>query len=565
MSFLANPSGDFSLNDDWVYGRAVRAIIEEGHFTLAGGNTSANLIAQAFWGALFCLPFGFSFFALRLSTLALGWIGVLVTYGLLREVGTHRILAWVGALLIACNPIYFGMANTFMTDVPFFAVASLSIYAFIRGLKCDRPSAIWAGILFAYISLLIRQNGLIFPFIFGCAYLVKKGVTRLSLPVAILPALLGVGIQHIYQTWLESTQRNSPNFSLQVGYLKELILSGGVGAIARNAIAYSLVALVYLGLFTAPFILPIAARHFQAFSRSQKRAILFAIPILFTLIAVSLAQLGPRFMPFMPFMSKGGNVLFKFGLGPLTLNDTFIRRINLPTIPASLDYCWIALTGVGSFGATLLLCYLLMTLIHILRPTQQENLAQPAWLKVFIVLTILLYFLPFGIAGYVDRYLLILIPLVMLLVSVSSLAVPRADQFDWVSPKLLPILLTSLLFYGGVTVGATHDYLAWNRMRWQALKELTTELRLSPSQIDGGYEFNGWHLYDPRNINAVAFRRDPSNPDRSWWYVDRDDYLIAFGPVKDYVEWRRYPTGRWLPVGPKTIVALQKQTVSPEP
>src|SRR5690242_11795839 len=79
-----NPVGDFPLNDDWSYGYAVRKLVEEGALQFSGW-TAANLLAQVAWGALFTLPLGFSFTALRVSTLVLGLAGVLATYGLLRE------------------------------------------------------------------------------------------------------------------------------------------------------------------------------------------------------------------------------------------------------------------------------------------------------------------------------------------------------------------------------------------------------------------------------------------------------------------------------------------------
>ena len=59
MVIVVNPLGNFPLNDDWVYGLAVKSILEKGDFRLPSP-AHANLFFQAFWGALFCLPFGFS-------------------------------------------------------------------------------------------------------------------------------------------------------------------------------------------------------------------------------------------------------------------------------------------------------------------------------------------------------------------------------------------------------------------------------------------------------------------------------------------------------------------------
>jgi hypothetical protein len=72
ISALVNPVGEFPLFDDWIHASAVKSILASGRFELPYV-TAANVFVQAYWGALFCLPFGFSFTALRISTLTLGW------------------------------------------------------------------------------------------------------------------------------------------------------------------------------------------------------------------------------------------------------------------------------------------------------------------------------------------------------------------------------------------------------------------------------------------------------------------------------------------------------------
>ena len=113
MILLANPIGDFPLNDDWAYAYSVQHLLQHGEFRLSDW-TATNLLGQAVWGALFCLPFGFSFTTLRLSTAVLGLVGILATYGILREVNTSRQIATIGAVTLACCPIYFALSLTFM-------------------------------------------------------------------------------------------------------------------------------------------------------------------------------------------------------------------------------------------------------------------------------------------------------------------------------------------------------------------------------------------------------------------------------------------------------------------
>lgn len=553
MVVIVNPIGDFPLNDDWVYGRATRSIVEDGNFTLSGGNTAANLIAQAFWGALFCVPFGFSFSALRISTLVLGLLGVVATYGLLKEVGAGRTISLLGALLIALNPIYFGLSNTFMTDVPFFAVAAAALYFFIRGLKTDRTFEIVIGTVLSCLSLLIRQNGIIIPISFGFTYLFKKKITKKSLVVACTPTLVNIGLQFFYQNWLEWTHRTSPNFNLQSKGLINVISSLNIGTIVY-LIDSTVIALVYIGLFISPLMIPIFVRKFRTSSLLEKRFMLFSIPAILIVMLARLAKNRPRIMPLK------GNTLMDFGLGPLTLHDGDPLIASHAFTPASLTYVWGAVTMLGVFSAAILIYYSLITARQLFKKPEKDEVANPQWLKVLVVLTIVLYYLPFGLSTYFDRYLLILIPLLLILVISARPIMSQPDFANGMYKKIIPVVLVVLVAIGGFTVAATHDYLALNRVRWQALNALMHDQKVTPNYIDGGYEFNGWYLYNPKDTYAINFMKNPVRPDKSWWYVDKDDYMIAFGSLAGYKELQTYQSGRWLPFGPKTISVLHKET-----
>ena len=110
MVILVNPIGDFPLGDDWIYGGATKLLVEHGDFRIPGW-VAANALTQAFLGALFCLPVQFSYTALRLSTLTLGFVGVLALYACVREIGGMRLprfrgqlLAWVITAPLASSP-----------------------------------------------------------------------------------------------------------------------------------------------------------------------------------------------------------------------------------------------------------------------------------------------------------------------------------------------------------------------------------------------------------------------------------------------------------------------------
>ena len=65
---VVDPRGEFPLNDDWAYAWSVKTLLQEGRFQLSDWG-AVNLLPQTLWGWLFSVPGGFSFTALRVSTL----------------------------------------------------------------------------------------------------------------------------------------------------------------------------------------------------------------------------------------------------------------------------------------------------------------------------------------------------------------------------------------------------------------------------------------------------------------------------------------------------------------
>ena len=84
LALVIDPRGDFPLIDDWAYGLQVKMLVEQGSIRFTDWNTATG-IAQVGWGCVFCLPEGFSFTAIRLSTLTLGLVGLVSLYLLMRK------------------------------------------------------------------------------------------------------------------------------------------------------------------------------------------------------------------------------------------------------------------------------------------------------------------------------------------------------------------------------------------------------------------------------------------------------------------------------------------------
>jgi hypothetical protein len=401
VSILVNPLGNFPLNDDWAYGKTVQELLTTGRFQLSDWG-AMNLIFQIYWGALFCLPFGFSFTALRISTLVMGLIGVLSVYGLLREVRARPSVALMGSLAIALNPIYLGASNAFMTDVPFFAAFVLSLGLFIRGLRLDRPWLVAASLAAAAAAQMIRQFGLVLFVAFGCAYIFKKGVKPKSVAIAILLVIPGPGLQYFYQHWLVSAGRIPAFFGnplRDVDY--KYILNAGIGFVVVQFLKMALVVAVYSGMFLLPFLLLVVCRQYNSWSGRQRR---WRVGFLVIFTGITFVE----FLHHKIWMPFTNNTMSEIGVGPLLLRDTTFEMTSLP-VPPALRFAWQILTLSGIIGAGLICEYLFLA-AHRLYSRSRTSSAPAKWSVALILVTFFIYFLAIFPRTFFDRYLLPLWP-----------------------------------------------------------------------------------------------------------------------------------------------------------
>jgi 4-amino-4-deoxy-L-arabinose transferase-like glycosyltransferase len=119
--------------------------------------------AQILWGALFCLPFGFSFSALRVSTVVFAWLGSLALYGTLREVGRTRTESLIASLVLIVNPVFYLLSFSFMTDVPFVSVSTIAFFFIVRGFSRTNALDLWIGCAFGIVGFFVRQLAIAIP------------------------------------------------------------------------------------------------------------------------------------------------------------------------------------------------------------------------------------------------------------------------------------------------------------------------------------------------------------------------------------------------------------------
>lgn len=537
IAILVNPLGDFPLNDDWAYAESVKYLLETGNFQLPGWAV-ANLLPQVLWGALFCLPFGFSFTALRFSTLILGLLGIIATYLLFKEISSNKKIALFCALLIAINPIYLALSYTFMTDVPHFTLSVISLYFFYLGLKKDSLKNIIIALLFALIALLIRQVTAALFMGYAMAYVLKY---RGKINYLGISALLFIGLPIVVQSAFSKIfwPKDFGNYGVKEEKFVAQMTTVDTSLIS-NFIYFGLCALLYLGCFLLPFLILAFLLKCDRIKSSFSRNLFIAS---FFFLATAIASWLISNNQMMPIK---GNVIESWGLGPLTLRDTLL--LSPKPLPNNFQLFWTIVTVLSVIGAALLLQFLILSIGQLFLDQKIS------WTKrslIFVNGSIgVIYFLPLGMSFFFDRYLLFFLPLLVVMifhfigdVNYSKLSFKNS---------LFSILMTVAL--GVLTISATHDYLSWNRIRWQAIETLRQEKAVSPNQIDGGFEFNAWHLYDPE----YSERKKRKNGE-AWWWVEQDNYLISFSPVEGYEITNKYPLKNWLPFRSEYILVSQKK------
>ena len=535
-SLAVGPAGDFPLNDDWIYGAAVKSLLAGDGILLPGavrGPTIANLLTQALWGAAFSLPAGFSYTALRLSTLVAGAAGLGFLFALLRENGVRRPVAITASLALGANIYYLGLAESFMTDVPYIALLIIALYFFTRALRQDSRTSFLIGVIVSFATILQKQLGLVPLVAYAVTCALKHRFRPRPTLLGFLPLVLGIALHLGYQTWLLQSGRGFFWISWERPWTPASLTVWTV-----QLVIYTI---PYLGFMVFPVI---AVTGLVPATGQPGRAMRAAQAVTAIAGAVIFAGLWWKH-DLIPFMI---NVLTPFGLGPLTQRDTYLLRQNLPPIPPELMLFWLVVNACGVAG---FIAIVASGIASPLARFRRQGLGRSDWAWVMAAAAAITYFaaivlLSTQTAEYFDRYVLPLAPLALILLAIGSQPAIRAPLASW------RIGLTTLLLAtaGGLSIAATHDYLAWNRTRWVAINHLMAELGVPASQIDGGYEVNGSLMYKPGLHSPGG---------KSWWWVQDDRYILTTGPLSGYHQIARYPVeGKYLPVGLKQVLILQR-------
>jgi 4-amino-4-deoxy-L-arabinose transferase-like glycosyltransferase len=452
LALVVHPFQNLPFIDDWTYAWSVDRLLTHGELRILEWSTSANL-AQVLWGALFCLPFGFSFSALRVSTSVLAVGGLCSFYLLLRELDVGRREALLGAATLGLNPIFFMLSFTFMTDVPFLAVMTACAAAMVRGIRRESSAWLIVAIILGSIAFAVRNVGIAIPAAVAATLILDRRnrgrrqalVFATVVPLSFLAAVLWWTSGHTERTADIADLRDAPATRLHnLRYMLPLLPTA---LVTEFTAVTSVVGAALLPLSVAC----------TAWKRLPQTVLLGCIAAGFFAAA--------RLMGVPSQIPLSNDSIWS--LTELGLTAPMVPDFQAPPLP----WWWPSISvavAVGSFAIFLApLCA---------RPRLRSGETFLLCLLVAHLALIAVFWLAH------DRYLLVLLP------PAIALLLCRTDGIRPTVPALL------LALFALVSLVGLHDHLSYNRALWHGV-DVLRRAGARDSEIDGGYVVSGWLQY----------------------------------------------------------------------
>ena len=252
---VVNPSRNILYDDDFAYAWSVKELV--GNHTLKISDwTSASLVFQVFWGAAFCLPFGFSFAAVNISTIVLAVIGLVFFFFLLDQLGFSLRKRLLSVLILFSSPLYFDFSFSFMTDIPYTSLMLVSLYFFVRALRENETKWWVLGSIFISLTFLTRQIAICIIGGLVLSFLVEAYQTR---NVDWRKWILALGpvfcVITVYFLWLNLV--HGPTWCQRhIAFGAALEQLSDLGQYFQLVISRLFLFSVFISIFLLPFIFP---------------------------------------------------------------------------------------------------------------------------------------------------------------------------------------------------------------------------------------------------------------------------------------------------------------------
>ncbi|HET6314757.1 MAG TPA: glycosyltransferase family 39 protein [Chloroflexia bacterium] len=456
--WLVPPVRDFPMDDDWVYAGSVQDLLR-GDFQV-GQWAQAIALGHEAWAALLAYFLGFSFTTLSIANLAMGLAGLALFYLLLRQLGIRPNYALFGVATLGLNPMYFYLSYSFMTDVSFvtFTLAAMLCFVLAFNSPAVREGWLWWGSAASALAYLNRQFGVLVPAaVLLYMWAAREWGWRRVAAVVLIPVAAAAG----YALW-EGSQP------------------------------------------TRLVLLLIEQQRAYAFENPGQAALLRVFEIVYTVAIPGLCLLPLLFLRVRPRYP-----LVAFAV--LAALQVYVLRASgtvLPVVGNVVDHSgffssyealwpqWIW-AGIALLGG-LTLCLFVGSLMSGIRPgairdavrgkaeagrTVEGDPAHIAYILLVLLVPATL-FLP---TMLFDRYFLPMFPLLIFAaLRYLQRSAPSPPWWRWA--LLVPFALFSLI--------GMRDLFEFYDLRWERAEALVARSGVAHRNIDAGYEWVGWHLFD---------------------------------------------------------------------
>jgi hypothetical protein len=442
-----------------------------------------------------------------------------------------------------------------MTDVSFTAIFGLAALFFVRALKQDSPRYIVFGTIASLIAILNRQLGLALPVGFAVAYVLKSGVSKDSLFRSIAPVIVCFGLYFSFNQWMKLTGRTPVYYDGFEKILLQTLKGGNIGLALFRSVER---VILYLGWFLFPVFILVYGCLFRGNSgyRSPWRRLPLVVSLLLVSVTVSLWRSGINWSTGDNLLPRGGGWIYREGLGPFTLTDTF--RLRLQHLDLISYAYWYPATCFGLLGAALILAFGLYFLISNRKSLFPRKMSSEQSAIVFLLSVVVIYFAPILLIPWFDRYL---IPVLPLLAAFGASFLQAEDHREIFGSKLVNWVCgatscTALVWIGFLSILGTRDYFTWNRLRWEIAQELIIRGKVSdPKQIDGGLEYNTLSIFgEDHQMLPDQKLSEAFDGNRPW--------AITFGKMPGYSVVKEFPYSNGIPRGTRKLYLLQKEPSS---
>jgi 4-amino-4-deoxy-L-arabinose transferase-like glycosyltransferase len=454
-------------NDDWSYTLSAFRFADSGKLT--GNNWGTmSLIGQLVLALPVIRLFGHSIVALDLEIGALGVVGLLAVFDLAKRVISPRKALFV-ALMVALGPMWASLSVSFMTDVPAFALAMVSLALGARAVRPDGINArfLWPSLAVGLVAFTVREYALVAPLAVVCCALLVERRTRPRF-VRMVAALLGtVIVAGVFFAW----RRSLPGFQSMVPLRPHL-------SSIKLMVSQSLQSAVLIGLLVTPAVLLADPRLLvrKAWDRAPRTTAGVVLITTAALIAENATRLSQG------FIGPGNYVLPNGTYGSALIPGT--RSELLPTwLLATL-----AIVGLASAVVIFVACVPLAADVGArLRTTEfgAQSLFVPVILALAACGYVVTIVVPLATSlSFWDRYVLPLLPIVGILVLFATTEVVTSQTGRIAGCTAMVALAAFGAIYAANT--ASYDGTTWR------LASRAAEIAGAPQRVDGGFVWNNY-------------------------------------------------------------------------